>query len=166
MPNIASVLKEEIQRLARKQVKAVVGPLRRDSIRLKKSVADLRRQIAALDRASRDVLTRVAPIVETEQTQKTSEEAARLRPTSKSLEKLRKRLGLTQVQFGRLLGVSGQAVVRWAGMDGRVRMRRSTLSALAGIQRIGKREARRRLETIAGLTKARRGPRRGAARTQ
>jgi DNA-binding transcriptional regulator YiaG len=166
MPNIASVLKEEIQRLARKQVKAVVSPLKRDNVRLKKSVADLRRQIAALDRASRDVLTRVAPIVETERAQKATQEAARLRPTSKSLEKLRQRLGLTQVQFGKLLGVSGQAVVRWAGMDGRVRMRRTTLSALAGIQRIGKREARRRLETIAGPTTPRRGSRRGGARSQ
>ena len=47
MPNVANVLREEIQRLAKKQVKAGLSPLRRDHMRLKKSVADLRRQVAA-----------------------------------------------------------------------------------------------------------------------
>jgi len=42
--------------------------------------------------------------------------------------------------------VSGQAVVKWASRDGRIRMRKTTLAALARIQNIGKREAWRRLE--------------------
>jgi DNA-binding XRE family transcriptional regulator len=80
-----------------------------------------------------------------------TQNAGKLRPTSKSLKGLRARLGLTQAQFGQLLGVSGQAVVQWAGREGRVRMRTTTLAALARIQNIGKREARRRLEEMAAF---------------
>ena len=147
MPNIANVLKEEIQRLARKQVKVELIPLKRDHVRLKKSVADLRRQLAALSRESRELLKTVTPSVAIEAADKVTAPAARLRPTSTSVQRLRRRLGLTQVQFGKLLGVSGQAVVQWEGKGGQVRMRNATLAALAGIQHIGKREATRRLET-------------------
>lgn len=148
MPNIASVFRDEIQRLARKQVRAALAPVKRDQVRLRKAVAHLRRQVAALEGANRELLKRVSPVVAVEETAKATAKAATLRPTSRSLERLRGRLGLTQVQFGRLLGVSGPAVTQWAGKDGRVRMRKATLAALASIQGIGKREARRRLDAL------------------
>jgi len=159
MPRIADVLREEIQRLARKQVKATLGPLKRDQVRLKKSVAELRRNVAALDGAHRELRKKVALVVETRETERATEKATKLRPTSKSLEKLRARLGLTQVQFGRLLGVSGPAVTNWAAKDGRVRMRGTTLAALASIQNIGKREALRRLDALGDPKPARQGRR-------
>src|SRR5512139_3684200 len=148
MPNIAKVLREEIQRLARRQARAELRPVRRDNVRLKKTVADLRRQLAALNRTSRELVKKVAPLAAIKETEAATEKAAKLRPTSKSLKNLRARLGLTQAQFGKLLGVSGQAVVQWGSREGRIRMRQRTLSALAGIQTIGKREAWRRLEEI------------------
>jgi DNA-binding transcriptional regulator YiaG len=160
MPNFAKVLRDEIQRLARKQVKAGLDPLRRENVRLKKSVADLRRQLTALNRASGELVKKVAPVVAVKEAESATQKAASLRPTSKSLERLRRRLGLTQVQFGKLLGVSGQAVVQWAAKGGRVRMRSRTLTALAGIQRIGKREASRRLEALGEPARARKRGRR------
>jgi DNA-binding transcriptional regulator YiaG len=160
MPNIAKMFREEIQRLARRQVRAELNPVRRDNVRLKKSVAELRRQMAALSRTSRDLVKKVTPVVAIKETEAATEKAAKLRPTSKGLKKLRARLGLTQTEFGKLLGVSGQAVVQWTSKAGRVRMRRTTLSALAGILNIGKREARRRLEAIVESEPARRRGRR------
>jgi DNA-binding transcriptional regulator YiaG len=148
MPNIAKVFREEIQRLAKRQVRAELDTVRRDSVRLKKIVADLRRQLATLNRTSRELVKKVTPVVAIKETKDATEKAAKLRPTAKSLKKLRARLGLTQVQFGKLLGVSGQAVVQWASTEGRIRMRKTTLSALAGVQNIGKREAWRRLEEM------------------
>ena len=148
MSNIAKVLREEIQRLAKRQAKVELSPVKRDNVRLKKGVAELRRQMAALNRTSRELVKKMMPVVAVKQSEDATEKAAKLRPTSKSLKKLRAGLGLTQAQFGKLLGVSGQAVVQWASKEGRIRMRKTTLSALAGIQNIGKREARRRLEGI------------------
>jgi DNA-binding transcriptional regulator YiaG len=152
MPNIAKVLREEVQRLAKRQIKAELSPVKRDNVRLKQTVAELRRQIAALSRTSRELVKKVTPVVASRESVEATENAAKLRPTSESLKKLRARLGLTQAQFGKLLGVSGQAVVRWASRDGRIRMRKTTLSALARIQNIGKREAWRRLEGMAEST--------------
>jgi DNA-binding transcriptional regulator YiaG len=148
MPDVARVLREEVQRLAKRQVKAALAPLKRDNVRLKKHVAELRRELTALTRTSREVLARVAAVVATKETEVATERAATLRPTSKSLVRLRRRLALTQVEFGRLLGVSGQAVLNWESKGSRVRMRSANLAALAGIQKIGKREARRRLERM------------------
>ena len=159
MPNVAHVLREEIQRLARKQVKAGVSPVKRETVRLKKSVADLRRQLTALSRTNQELLTKVTALVASQETGAAKEQAANLRPTSRGLGALRRRLGLTQVQFGALLGVSGQAVGQWESKGGRVRMRPATLGALAGIQHIGRREARRRLEAMAEPKPVRRGRR-------
>ena len=155
MPNIAKVLREEIQRLAKKQVKADVRAIKRESVRLKKSVADLRRQVAALNHTSSELLKKITPVVTTQEIEDATEHAAKLRPTAASLKKLRARLGLTQAQFGQLLGVSGQAVVQWGSREGRVRMRQTTLAALARIQNIGKREALRRLAAIDETTPSR-----------
>jgi DNA-binding transcriptional regulator YiaG len=148
MPDVARVLREEVQRLAKRQVKAGLAPIKRDTVRLKKNVADLRRELTALARTSRELLARVTAVVTTKETAVATERAATLRPTSKSLVRLRRRLDLTQVEFGRLLGVSGQAVLNWERKGGRVRMRTANLAALAGIQKLGKREARRRLEEM------------------
>jgi len=148
MPDVARVLREEVQRLAKRQVKAALTPVKRDTVRLKKHVADLRRDLTALTRTSRELLARVTAVVATKESEVATERAATLRPTSKRLVRLRRRLGLTQVEFGKLLGVSGQAVLNWEGKGGRVRMRSANLAALAGVQKIGKREARRRLDRM------------------
>lgn len=155
MPDIAKMLREEIQRLAKRQAKAEVSAIKRESVRLKKSVAEMRRQVAALNRTSRELLKKVTPVVTTKEIEVATENAARLRPTSAGLKKLRARLGLTQAQFGQLLGVSGQAVVQWGNREGRVRMRTTTLAALARIQHVGKREALRRLAAMVDTTPVR-----------
>jgi DNA-binding transcriptional regulator YiaG len=146
MPDVARVLREEVQRLAKRQVKAGLAPIKRDTVRLKKQVTELRRELVALTRTCRELLARVTAVVVTKETEVATERVATLRPTSKSLVRLRRRLALTQVEFGRLMGISGQAVLNWERKGSRVRMRSANLAALAGIQKMGKREARRRLE--------------------
>jgi DNA-binding transcriptional regulator YiaG len=84
--------------------------VKRQQVRLKRSVADLRRQLTALSRTNQELLTKVTALVASQETETPKEQSAGLRPTSRSLGALRRRLGLTQVQYGTLLGVSGQAV--------------------------------------------------------
>lgn len=154
MPNIARLLREEIQRLAKKQIKTELGPIKRENVRLKRSVAELRRQIASLNRLSVDLAKKVTPVVALKQAEQATQVATKLRPTGSSMRRLRRRLGLTQEQYGKLLGVSAQAIVQTEGRTGRLRLRKSTLAALAALQKIGKREARRRLETLAAAKPA------------
>jgi len=59
----------------------------------------------------------------------------RIRPTGKSVARLRKQLGLTVAQFARLLGVSTASVYRWQATSGRLKPQPQTLSALAVLQR-------------------------------
>ena len=99
MPDVARVLREEVQRLAKRQVKAGLSPITRDTVHLKKHVADLRRELTALTRTSRELPARVTAVVATKETEVAMERAAALRPTSKSLAHLRRRLDLTQVEF-------------------------------------------------------------------
>ncbi|MCZ6688314.1 MAG: hypothetical protein O7H41_01800, partial [Planctomycetota bacterium] len=50
MPNIAAVLREEIVRLARKEVRATVGPLKKRVAELTRSNAALKKTVPALER--------------------------------------------------------------------------------------------------------------------
>lgn len=56
------------------------------------------------------------------------------RPTGKSVARLRRRAGLTQAQFAGRLGVSPASVVRWESADGRLKLQRRCLEALADLK--------------------------------
>ena len=65
-------------------------------MRLKKSVADLRRQVAALELSgtNSELVKKVAPVVwPVKATEEATQKAATLRPTSKSVGRLRARRG-------------------------------------------------------------------------
>ena len=55
MPNIASILKAEISRVARKEVRAEIETLKKASVTHRASIADLRRQVGAPERELRGV---------------------------------------------------------------------------------------------------------------
>ncbi len=62
----------------------------------------------------------------------------RIRPTGKSVARLRKRLALTVVQFAEKLGVTPASVRRWESTTGRLQLQARTLSALASLNHQGK----------------------------
>lgn len=51
MPNIASILKAEISRVARKEVRTEIETLKKASVAHRSSIAELRRQVSALERS-------------------------------------------------------------------------------------------------------------------
>jgi len=159
MPNVAKILREEITRLARKEMKRAVLDLKRDAVKNKKAVSAVNRRIASLEKMNRGVRAAIeggkkAGAVEA------AAPAARMRFTGKTSLGLRRKLKLSQVEFGKLIGVSGQSVYQWERKGGRIKLRKKTMEALAAIKGIGAREARRRL---GAATKSRRGPRKSKA---
>jgi hypothetical protein len=50
MANLSSVLKSEITRLARKEIKCAVDPLRKANAAHRREIAELKRQVASLQR--------------------------------------------------------------------------------------------------------------------
>jgi DNA-binding transcriptional regulator YiaG len=115
MPNIAAVLKSEISRIARKEVRAETESLKKQSTQYRSQIAALKRQVANLEKLLRksSKSTRSAPAVTVdEENAKTG-----LRFRSKGFATHRKRLGLSAAQAGALLGVTGQTIYAWeAGM--------------------------------------------------
>jgi len=143
MSNIASVLKEEISRLARKEIRAQTGTLKKTSARYRKDIADLKRQVTDLQRkvalleqkALKDIPSQV-----------TEADAENIRFTAKGLCSQRRRLGLSAADYARLVGVTGQTIYSWESEKSRPR--KQQLAAIAAVRDMSKREAQARLEQM------------------
>lgn len=141
MPNLAATLKQEIARLARREIRSEIQSLRKAS-------AQFRRDIAKLKRASAEFLSNFARLQrqagKADAPAAGAAEATRVRYTAKSVASHRRRLGLSAEDFGRLVGVTGHTIYQWE--HGTSRPRRAQLAALASVRGLGKREARARLQ--------------------
>ena len=142
MPNLSSVIKSEITRLARKEIKAAVEPIRKAGAEHRREIAELKRQIALLQRGLK------ASHKQSKGDAKAAEAPGRnVRFAPKGLKSLRARLGLSASDFGLLVGASGQSVYNWE--TGKSVPREAQQAALAAVRGLGKREAAKRLETLA-----------------
>jgi DNA-binding transcriptional regulator YiaG len=159
VPKIEGAIKEAITRGADRRVRLVVVPLRREVHRLRRLIAQLRRDVGALrvvagewQRAAQ--ATPVGAGV-------SEDEVKAARFSGRLIQKLRARLGLSQMALGRLVGVSGAAVVQWE--RGRASPSAPNRKALVALRRRGRREVRRLLERVANpaRTRPRRAPKRG-----
>ncbi len=151
MPNIATVFKAEITRLARKEV-------RDGGDAVKKAVAAHRAEIASLKRRLHDlegIVKRLAKghVAAGQQgrrveapTAKGEESSAGLRFQAKGMIANRKRLGLSAADFGLLVGATGQSVYSWE--SGKTKPRPDALAAIAALRGIGKQEAQARLASL------------------
>lgn len=137
MPNIMSVLKSEISRLARKEAKAVVSPVKKVSSTYRTLIAGLRKQLDALQREVSS-LKRALPKAERALT--ATEPEGRFWITGKGVRAMRKRTGLTQAKFAKLVGVSVPTVVNWEKAKGKVEIRRKeTMARIQSLKGKGKR---------------------------
>ena len=137
--NVMSALKAEISRLARKEAKRVVSPVKRASATYRGLIAGLRKQVDALQKEVAS-LKRAMPKADRVLEAKTEPEG-RFWITGKGVKAMRKRMGLTQAVFGKLTGVSVPTVVNWEKAKGKVEIRRKeTMARLQGLKGKGKRE--------------------------
>lgn len=145
MPNFASVLKEEIARLARKQARGEIAALKKASTQHRSDIAALKRSISALEqqlkRAGKAAGRKVAVVTEGK------DGRAGLRFSAKGFGTLRKKLDISAADMALLLGVSGQSVYKWE--DGKARPRASQLPAISAVRGLGKREVTAKLAELA-----------------
>lgn len=148
MPNIANVLKEEIARLARKEVRAQTQELKKSSAAYRTHIAALRRRVDQLERELKRVGKPAGRGAARAQTVDEAEEdsGTRRRFSATRLAAQRRKLGLSAADFATLLGVSGQSVYKWEHGESRPRARQ--LEAIAALRGIGKREAADRLAKL------------------
>jgi len=143
MPNIASVLKAEIVRIARKEVRSETDSLRKASTAYRSEIATLKRRAQSLEQELRR-LSKALP----KPSAKTAEDHpdGKTRFSAKGLVTLRRRLGLSAEDLGRLVGTSGQSIYNWETGD--VRPRDKHLPAIAALRIMGKKEVAARLAAL------------------
>jgi len=142
MANIASLLKSEISRVARKEVRG-------ETAGLKKALSNYRGEIAALKRRAQALESELRRLGKAAGKAAPAADAAptrALRFSAKGLAAQRKRLGLSAQDCGLLVGASGQSIYNWE--DGKARPRAKHLQALAALRGMGKKEAAARLRGL------------------
>ena len=145
MPNIASILKAEISRVARKEVRAEIETLKKASVAHRASIAELRRQVGALDKELRRAAkTAMRPATIGVQSNE-AETGTKRRFSATRLAAHRAKLGLSAAHYGHLVGVSGPTIYHWE--QGKARPRTAQLESLAAARDLSRHEIAERLET-------------------
>mgnify|MGYP001606557955 CR=1 FL=1 len=144
MANLAAAIKEEIQRLARKEIKAQTGAT-------KQAVAQYRREIAKLKRQLREQEKKIAFLEAQEQKRLGQPQAAEkvaegVRFSARSVKAQRERTGLSAANYAKLVGVSPLTIYNWE--QEKSRPRKEQLAALVAVRGLGKREALAKLELL------------------
>jgi DNA-binding transcriptional regulator YiaG len=134
MSTFANQIKAEISRLAKKEVRAEVQSLKKASAGYRSEIAALKRRIASLEALVNKQAkgTKVKPEVSTE------EEGTSLRFRVAGFASLRKKLGISAAEMGKLLGVSAQSVYHWE--TGKSKPRKSQLQAISAVRKMGKKD--------------------------
>ena len=143
-----SVMKElqsEIARVARKEIRKELDTIKRVNASQRKYIADLRRELSDLQKE----VKRLQKTSGTSAPVKSEETEQRFWITGKGVLSLRKRLGLTQIDFAELVGVTQQTVVRWEKTDGKITLRGEAVqSRLQEVRSMGKKDVAEILEKV------------------
>ena len=143
MPNVATVLKSEISRVARNEVRGETVPLKKAVSSYRAEIAALKRRAQTLEQALRRLSNgymKAAPSSAVEQ------DTSQFRFSAKGLASQRQRLGLSSVQCGRLLGASDQSVHNWE--HGKTRPLARHLAAIGAVRKMSKKNAADRLQSM------------------
>ena len=147
MPNLAVIFREEITRLARKEIRRQTQVLRKASAQFRRDIAGLKRDASKLKsevaRLERRVGKEVAPQI-------SEAEPTKIRFSAKSVIAQRNSLGLSAADFGKLVGVTAHTIYKWE--HGSSRPRKAQMVAFASIRGLGKTEALARLKQKRGTT--------------
>lgn len=142
MPNIATVLKSEISRISRKELRLQTDALVKAGRSSRSDIGSLKRRVRELE-----VLVRRLGQKAPKQAAVVEEEGSGLRFSAKGLLSNRRRLGLSADDFGKLVGASGNTIYNWE--NGATQPRASFHAAIASVRQIGKRKAQMLLQSMA-----------------
>ena len=143
VPNLAGVLKGEIRRLARKEVRASVKPLRKLVTVLRRRIAEQRRLMAEMERAAKRSIASARKTVAA-----SPSEDPQIRFSPQWVKAHRKKLGMSRRVYAKLVGVSAQSIFGWE--TGRTRPRRNALESWRRVRSMGKRQ----LKALPGAAKS------------
>ena len=142
MGKLEGIIKEEIIRLAKREMRMKVVPLRRDVRSLKITTSQLRKSVSGLQKfiSQQEKLIRPKPIPEV-----TPEDLKTARFSPRLIKSLRKHLGVSRREMAKLAGVTVGAIFQWE-KGANLNPRDDKKKILIGLRKLGRREARELLE--------------------
>jgi DNA-binding transcriptional regulator YiaG len=152
MPNIATVFKAEIARLARKELRESGEGLKKTVAAHRAEIANLKRRVHALEavvkRITKNSDVERKPTRPANPGESSESDSTGLRFRASGMAANRKRLGLSAADFGLLVGTTGQSIYAWE--NGKAKPRPQALAAIAALRGVGKREVEARLASLKG----------------
>ena len=143
MPSIGALLKQEMTRLSRREIRGELQATRKASTQYRKHIASLRRQVATLERQVAQLQRRVPAAPSAVKSGSTTQN---VRFVAKGLKSQRNRLALSAADYGSLVGVSAQSIYNWE--QGHASPRPAQLKIIAALRGVGKRDAQERLKQL------------------
>ena len=145
MPNIASAIRSEISRIARKEGRQVTGSLKNASASYRSDIAALKRRLAALESQVRKLGRSTGQSAPKPSHKDTPE---RVRFNAKGFGSHRQRLGLSAAQAGALLAVSPLTVYHWE--SGKAKPQARHMPRITAFRSLGKKQAAAAVEQVLG----------------
>ena len=137
MANIAALLKQEITRLVRKELKTETESLKKSNSRYRSEIAELKRRVAILEQQLK-AAGRQNPKPAPSAIQTTNVPAGNLRFRADGLKKHRDRLGLSAPALASIMGVSPQTIYNWEA--GTTRPNKEQVAKIAILRNMTRRE--------------------------
>lgn len=139
MGKIESTIKEEIMRLAKKEIKVFFSPLASEVRAMKKKLSSLSKTVSSLDRWTREKIRQDEK--DKLMLKANAGEIKKSRFTPQRIRNLRQKLGLSQKALAILTEVTIGTVGAWE--KGKFGPRADKKAALIALRKLGKREARK-----------------------
>lgn len=142
MSQFSILLKKEIGRIAKKEVRAEVTPAKKSGSQARTEITALKKRVAKLEALVKRLgnntgrSSRVAAPTD-------DADSPKLRFRSGGFATLRKKLKLSAHEMAQLLGVSAQSVYHWE--TGKSKPQARQLAAIASVRKLGKKEVMARL---------------------
>ena len=137
MPNIAKILKEEISRLARREIRVTLEKTRKSVAQQQREIAQLKNQVKEM---ARRLSTLEKGLAKSASPSRAETLARPVRFVPRGLVSTRKRLGLSVTDLAKLVGVTPQTIYNWEG--GVTKPAPAQQAKLASLRSVGKRQIR------------------------
>ena len=148
MSNVVKILKAEIARISKREAKSATQAIGKSNTWLRKTVADLKKRLVLLEKENKRLVAIVKKYQVAQPEKIEQKEGKKARFTSRGIRALRKKLRLSQADFGKLLGTTPGAVYLWEKKAGALNLRDKTKAAILSIRGLSAREAKEKLADI------------------
>jgi len=142
MGKMESIIKSEIQRLAKREIHKTSSSMAQDIRLLKSNVSKLRKTVMLLERSIAS--QKKGSSLKKEELEASPEEVKASRFSPRLFRSLRRHLGISQRELAVLVGVSVGTVHQWEA--GKFRPKDEKKKALVALRKFGQQEVRRILE--------------------